>query len=215
MAIYAFVEIHNYSLPIANIFAALTVALPPLAGIALEAWSTFKARHANANGGALQGSPVFLLLSAAFLIFEVVLATLAGTHIAPAAGLSCPLQERWQHLFSIKDADRIKRIQDGFNCCGFKSPRDMAFPFPPNPNGAEACMVRYERDTSCAAPWAALERKVAAMLLVVPIGVFLWKVCTRTCPSDSTADQTRVCIVPGLKEGKLLATVYRPIADRG
>jgi len=54
----------------------------------------------------------------------------------------------------------------------------MAWPFPGNGRGADACVVRYaERaDKPCLEDWRDMERKVAIVLLVVPLGVFLWKV---------------------------------------
>ena len=52
----------------------------------------------------------------------------------------------------------------------------MAFPFPDANHGSDACVVRYERDTACIDPWRDEERKVAIMLLIVPLAVFLWKV---------------------------------------
>ena len=52
----------------------------------------------------------------------------------------------------------------------------MAFPFPDARHGADTCEVRYERDIRCLEPWREEERKVAIMLLVIPIAVFVWKV---------------------------------------
>ncbi len=52
----------------------------------------------------------------------------------------------------------------------------MAWPFPDGNHGVDACVVRYERDARCLEPWREEERKVAIMLLVVPIAVFVWKV---------------------------------------
>ena len=41
------------------------------------------------------------------------------------------------------------------------------------------CSVRFEERTrACLEPWRDEERKVAVMLLIVPVGVFLWKVCS-------------------------------------
>lgn len=76
----------------------------------------------------------------------------------------------------MKDAKSILRIQDAFDCCGFNSPQDMAFPFPDKTHGADTCMVRYERSTSCIEPWRAAERQVAIIMLVIPVAVFAWKV---------------------------------------
>lgn len=71
----------------------------------------------------------------------------------------------------------MRRIQDAFQCCGLASMKDMAWPFPDANHAAEACMVRYEeRSTACMDPWRDEERKVAIMLLIVPVMVFLWKV---------------------------------------
>lgn len=54
----------------------------------------------------------------------------------------------------------------------------MAWPFRDASHGDDACMIRYEeRDRACLDPWRDEERKVAIMLLIVPVMVFLWKVC--------------------------------------
>lgn len=52
----------------------------------------------------------------------------------------------------------------------------MAWPFPDAQHGSDACVVRYERDQACLGPWRGEERKVAIMLLVVPVAVFVWMV---------------------------------------
>ena len=173
LAAYALYTTNHYSLPIANVFAAFTVALPPLAGVALETIISFQSRLADQ--GELQTSKVFQAVNAAFLVYEAVLATLAGRHIAPVGGLLCPLQDKWTDLHT-KKSNRIKTIQDAFQCCGFKTVKHMAYPFAPHKNGDAACMIRYERDTACLEPWRNMERKVAIMLLIVPIGIFVWKV---------------------------------------
>lgn len=52
----------------------------------------------------------------------------------------------------------------------------MAWPFADKRHGVEACVVRYERSRACMEPWRREEQKVAVLLLVVPVAVFLWKV---------------------------------------
>lgn len=125
---------------------------------------------------------MFQAVNVAFIVYETVLATLAGTHIAPVGGLWCPLHDRWQELRQSRDAKSIQRIQDAFDCCGFKSPKDMAWPFQDKQHGADTCMIRFERDSACLEPWRATERKIAIMLLVVPVAVFLWKVALFLAP---------------------------------
>ena len=154
---------------------ALAIALPPLAGIALEVVLAINERLAAK--GQLQTSRVFQIVIAFFLVYESVLATLAGAHISPPGSLDCALRETWQKLFHRKEADCVRRIQDAFQCCGLGSMRDMAWPFPDATHGVDACLVRYEeRDRSCLDPWRDEERKVAIFLLIVPVMVFLWKV---------------------------------------
>ncbi|TKA83405.1 hypothetical protein B0A55_00333 [Friedmanniomyces simplex] len=185
LAAYALHSSHVYSLPIPDIICALTLALPPLAGIVLE--TVLSLHDSLAQKGQVQTSRIFQITITAFLIFETVLATLAGTHISPPGSLDCALRERWEELFRAKDGEKIVRIQDGFACCGLRSPRDMAFPFPDARHGSDACVVRYERAQACMDPWREEERKVAIMLLVVPLAVFVWKIAILLSPSSSSA----------------------------
>lgn len=105
-----------------------------------------------------------------------MIATLAGTRIAPLGGLTCSLQERWTELFRSKDGDDVRKIQDAFECCGFRSTNDMAFPFPGDGRGAGACVKAYGRDKACFEDWRGEERLVAGLMVAVAVGVFLWMV---------------------------------------
>ena len=68
-------------------------------------------------------------------------------------------------------------IQDALGCCWFASTRDMAWPFPGAGRGAGACEARFDGTVSrCLDGLRGEESKVGWMLMVVPIGVFLWKV---------------------------------------
>ncbi|KAK5175065.1 uncharacterized protein LTR77_000202 [Saxophila tyrrhenica] len=175
LAAYALRSSHTYSLPIPDVISALAIALPPLAGIALEI--VLAINEGLAAKGQLQTSRIFQIVIAFFLVYESVLATLAGTHISPPGSLDCALRETWEKLFRKKDAACVRRIQDAFQCCGYASVKDMAWPFVDAGHDANACVVRYEeRGRSCADPWRGEERKVAIMLLVVPLMVFVWKV---------------------------------------
>ena len=174
LAAYALHSTHVYSLPIPDVISALTITLPPLAGVAVE--TVLSLNEKLAARGQLQTSRVFQVVIAFFLVYESVLATLAGAHISPPGSLTCALRETWQKMFQAKEGECIRRIQDAFNCCGLMSVQDMAFPLPDGRHGTDACVVRYERDTACFEPWRQEERRVAVMLLVVPVAVFLWKV---------------------------------------
>lgn len=119
---------------------------------------------------------------AAFLIYETVVATLAGVYVSPFGGMQCALKDRWAALRSAKDADSIRKIQDAFNCCGLMSTKDMAWPFPEKAHpDVNRCVVRFDRSRACIEPWRAEEQRVAIMLMIVPIAVFLWKASSLFC----------------------------------
>nr|POE96396.1 hypothetical protein CFP56_56446 [Quercus suber] len=162
IAAYALHLSNAYSLPIANVIPALTVALPPLIGIALESVLTFRAQKRGRT--ASLSSTFFHLTIGAFLVYEAVLATLAGIHLAPSGSLTCGLRERWLTLYRAKNGKAIASIQDAFQCCGLASPLDMAFPFKDKTHGDNTCMVRYERRTGCLGAWNREERKVVVIL---------------------------------------------------
>ncbi|KAK5136007.1 hypothetical protein LTR08_004261 [Meristemomyces frigidus] len=221
LAAYALHSAHAYALPIPDIICALTVALPPLAGVALSATHTLdeglsSRRRSNGQQQSSQLSGASMAIFFFFSIYEAVLATLAGVHVAPQTSLNCALRERWQTLFRAKHADMIQNIQDAFNCCGLSSPRDMAFPFPDAQHGSDACMVRFERSESCMQPWRGEERRAAVMLLIVPLAVFVWKLAilffsTTNAPSSSWLPST--LRLPN-DDGKRHAAIeYRDVED--
>jgi hypothetical protein len=125
-----------------------------------------------------RNSKILQVVNSLFLIYETVLAALAGTHIAPMGGLMCPLKDKWEEMFRAKDGEHVRGIQDALECCGFRSVRDMAWPFPDGGKevGVDACVVRFERERACVEPWRDAERRMAVILLVVPVAVFLWQV---------------------------------------
>ncbi|KAF7196440.1 hypothetical protein HII31_02168 [Pseudocercospora fuligena] len=171
LAAYALHRCNALNLPIPNSLSAFIVALPPLAGIVLESLISFQ--YQLAAKGRIQNSKVFQSVNALFLVYEAVVATLAGTHIMPVGGLWCPLHDKWSEMFRNKNSQAIRSIQDAFACCGFASTKDMAWPFPDNKHGSDACVVRFERDTACLDPWRHEEQKIAIMLLVVPVVLFV------------------------------------------
>ena len=188
LAGYALHSCNKYHLPIPNAMSALTIALPPLAGVAIE--TCIALRDKLEARGQLQSSRILPVIMGIFLVYEAVLATLAGTHISPPGSLDCALRETWQHMFRTKDEASVRLIQSAFACCGFGSLRDMAWPFPDAQHGSDACVVRYERDVPCIGPWRGEERKVAILLLVVPLAVFVWMVrCLRSPPTRSHTDR--------------------------
>lgn len=113
-------------------------------------------------------------------ILTTVLATLYSLDLVPSATRDCELSTRWQQLFRTKDEPAIRAIQDALQCCGFRSARDMAWPFPPT--GVQ-CSARFDRAMACQGPWtAALERNAGLNFgVVLAVGVLqvspMWTPC--------------------------------------
>jgi hypothetical protein len=186
LAAYALHKIQTHHLPIPTPLGAFTLALPAIAGLALEALTGSTAAAASNNQrSTIKWSPTLPSTRAASLsqyaipllfVYESVLATLAGTYLAPVSGLRCGLDERWRALYQGKQGRVIGRIQDAFGCCGLHSVRDMAYPFPSKERGADACVKMYDRQSSCFEGWREEERGVAGLILAVSVGVAVWKV---------------------------------------
>lgn len=173
IAAYASHSSSTYHLPIPNSLTALTLALPPVAGLTIETSNALATalstspKHRQAAKSTIP--PVLLpgtLTLAALLIYETVIATLAGTKIGPVAALDGALRERWRALYEGGEERALMRLQERFRCCGLEGRGDMSVP---NRNGEV-----WER--GCLGPWRGEQRLVGGLMLGVAIGVFLWMV---------------------------------------
>jgi hypothetical protein len=169
---YAYYQIRTLSLPISQAFAIITLVLP----LAIV-FSTQTAYRLLQTYAAHPRPILFLALFAFQLIYETIIATLSLTFMVP----SCRLEEQWKRLNSNKDANAIRRIQDRFNCCGFNTVVDRAWPFPhgrPDEGfGADQCKRMFGRDRPCSGPWRQAEQLNAGALFAVAIIIFVVKVC--------------------------------------
>jgi hypothetical protein len=136
-------------------------------------------RHARNFPTVLLPSTLTIL---GLLVYITVVATLSGTHISPVGGLGCALREQWQSMFQEKHAGKIKRIQEAFDCCGFRSVRDMPFPFPGHGVSVDTCSQRYDRQVGCEGAWRDKERTVAGLMIGIAVGVFVWLVRSAVGP---------------------------------
>ncbi|KAF2760559.1 hypothetical protein EJ05DRAFT_498518 [Pseudovirgaria hyperparasitica] len=182
---YALYEINARSLPIPTVLGAITLALPVFSGLSVETVRATNRRRRRLLGSR-QASPFISNLVPLFCltIIEAVLATLAGTHIAPSGDLRCGMERRWQDMFHRKDGNHIRAIQDAFQCCGLASSHDMAWPFPDKQHTARSCEETFGRTKGCMGDWRKDEQQIAAILLIVPIIVFLWQMMVVTAPLE-------------------------------
>ena len=115
---------------------------------------------------------IFVLL----VIYETAIATLALTHMAPPSELVCGLERQWGALFSNKNAEAIRRIQEQFQCCGFRNVQDRAWPFPDRGHTAGACVEAFGRSDGCLGGWRQMEQVTAGLILLIAVVAFLLKV---------------------------------------
>ncbi|KAF2236545.1 hypothetical protein EV356DRAFT_498056 [Viridothelium virens] len=220
----------TYHLPIPTNLTAFALALPPLSGLAIEAATTLTRKGAprrdaltlRSNSTTVSSLPLILTLGV-LAVYETVVATLAGTYIAPQGSLECGLRDGWYALWN-RDGEAIRRIQDAFNCCGFKTLKDRAWPKAQNGGPAlEACREMYGRDQACFGSLRGEEQKVAGMLIAVAVGVFLWKVLIVSIPTSQPSwfsqmfdDDTSVRAGQRALEYQTtpVADEYEPYSDR-
>ncbi|KAH6895194.1 hypothetical protein B0T10DRAFT_209939 [Thelonectria olida] len=172
VAIYEHVNSTTLSLPISRPLTIIALLLPLFGAVNL--------RFFRSSGSSTSRRVLAIGLQALQAILVTVLATLFFSDVLPSAARTCLLSTTWQHLFSSHDADSIRRIQDAFNCCGFNTVRDRAWPFP-SQHGSRDCIETYGRNVACVGPWQmALQRNsglefgiALAVGLLQIVGVFL------------------------------------------
>jgi hypothetical protein len=171
------------SLPLSPVLTFLTILLPLFAAANATALPYLLREKAR--------SPARLLVKLAHpavaqgiqRILIVVLATLYTTYMVPGASRDCSLSTIWSRLFRAKDAQSVKAIQDAFECCGFRSVKDMAWPFPPVD---VACAQRFDRALPCRGPWSSALQRSAGVELGVVVIVAILQVCKRPTRTRET-----------------------------
>lgn len=159
------------SLPLSPVLTFLTILVPLLAAANATALPYLLREKARSPGRLLVRLAHPAITQGLQGILLVVLATLYTTYVVPGATRDCGLSNIWGRLFRAKDAQSVRAIQDAFECCGFRSVKDMAWPFPPVDI---ACAQRFDRVLPCRGPWTgALQRSGGVELGVVVVVAIL------------------------------------------
>jgi hypothetical protein len=163
LAGYAWYLSSRFTLPPSTATSILTTLLP-LLSIASTRFSRLPA----------EGSPwralLVLLLTT---VGEGVLGTLAATHLTPS---TCELEQVWRALYIHKNGPAVRTIQDAFECCGFRSLKDMAYPFPQADISPNNCMLSTKRTRSCLDSWQGEEQLIGGLMLLVVILTFFMRI---------------------------------------
>ncbi|KAK0639165.1 hypothetical protein B0T16DRAFT_497305 [Cercophora newfieldiana] len=179
VAIYEHTKTTTLSLPVSPILTILTIALPLLAAIH-AIYQPSLLRAASAKTASTLQNLLPTLLQAIQLILTTVLATLLTSDAVPSPLRECLLETRWKQFWTSHDAESIRRIQDALNCCGFRTVKHMAWPFPSGPPGGggseESCAVRFGRTVACREPWQSAMQGAGGWDAAVVVAVGLLQV---------------------------------------
>ncbi|KAK0705587.1 hypothetical protein B0H67DRAFT_558161 [Lasiosphaeris hirsuta] len=163
VAIYAHIKTTSLSLPTSPLLTLLPALLPAISLL------TTLPRLTNA------------LLPWALQTLQLLLTTILATLLLSPTP-PCTLETKWRAFWTSHDATKIRAIQDALDCCGFRSVKDMAWPFP-SKEGGVACAARFGRTEACAGPWEAAMRgekgTLAGVVLVVGVVQIVYIVAAR------------------------------------
>lgn len=171
------------SLPVPIALRVFAILLPILGG-----FNTFFTRPSFSSNRRATFSPggsrlppnvqmtIYTAANAIQGILTTVLITLFGTFMAPISDpvASCRLSSQWDHFWRTHDDSTISRLQNRFDCCGFRKPQDRAWPFPNRENNhTTQCMELFHRKMPCQEPWGQELRANAgaAVAIFVVVGV--------------------------------------------
>ncbi|KAI5464964.1 hypothetical protein BGZ63DRAFT_379102 [Mariannaea sp. PMI_226] len=154
----------NLSLPMSPVVSILTTILP-LAAFVITTTHPSLLRYSQASNGRIRRLAPFIIQTLQGLAVTI-LATLLFEGVVPSRGLDCAMETDWMDMFRAHDGDGIRRIQDSFDCCGFNSVKDRAYPFPHN--APSTCSETYGRSIPCRGPWRrAMQTFVGTELFIV------------------------------------------------
>ncbi|MCJ1354628.1 MAG: hypothetical protein MMC33_004617 [Icmadophila ericetorum] len=104
---------------------------------------------------------------------DTIIIALSAYQLAPGT-LNCALETRWQAYYQSisRNEKAVRTIQDSLKCCGFRSVKDRAWPFPDKEdNDVYACKIKYgkKRDIACIGGWQKQEQLVLGVFIAVGI----------------------------------------------
>ena len=162
-------RIRYLSLPVSQVTAVATLLVPPVTGLSLR-----QSRDV-AFSGKTRGR-FAMTVTVLLIIYYTVIVTLSMSHMVPPNNLTCGLEQQWLRLFTAKDQNAIKRIQDSHQCCGLHSAKDKAWPFPDGNHGSDACLNAFGRKKPCFGDWRRDEQIVGGLMILVAVITALIKV---------------------------------------
>ncbi|KAF3931241.1 hypothetical protein ABW19_dt0207502 [Dactylella cylindrospora] len=180
--------ISRYNIPISAVVPILSTFLPPVDLLSVIKTVENIASPANRK----KGRPLsfrYLFVHLLLLIAPIVLLTNSAQSLGPS---DCQLQGLWRSWFQAKNEAPVHDLQTKLQCCGYKTPLDMAYPFPYKPKKgnqgepilADACYkISKEKAGPCYPLWEeqvktagglmVASNSVMAILKVIPRATLL------------------------------------------
>lgn len=173
----------SLSLPLSSASTIAAILLPVLSFLNTLYYNF----HSLSSTRAGSRDPVFLpqALQVLQTIFATVLATTFYSDISSDSAQRCLLSTRWQKLWSDHDSAAVRRIQDTWDCCGFNSIKDRAWPFPHKGSPQPDCATQWGRTIACGQPWGGAMRQSAGLEFGIVVVVSLLQVSWTTPPFPS------------------------------
>ncbi|KAL2001295.1 hypothetical protein VTN02DRAFT_1937 [Thermoascus thermophilus] len=157
---------------VGTLLPLLTFAIPPIYSLLRTAVRSRKSPNEIRSRLFTILLPV---LSHLLTLVPTAVATLALTYLVPGDILNCRLENLWQSYYHTKNERAIRGIQYELQCCGLRSVRDRAWPFKDGSRGYGdgECEKRFGYGRSCLALWRGEEQRVAGMVFVAAVVVWL------------------------------------------
>ncbi|KAL4869023.1 hypothetical protein BDV12DRAFT_168481 [Aspergillus spectabilis] len=162
----------GFFLPLPSWVPILATLLPPLTLIVLAITRViFEAASRTSN----RWTHTFQIVNHLHTILLTVIATVALSYLFPETALSCQLEQQWQAFFQLKNSHAIRAIQNRFQCCGFRSIHDRAWPFKDRNHGDNACELQLGYQRSCFGPWREMQQGTSWMVFAAVLCVLVAK----------------------------------------
>ncbi|RCI11354.1 hypothetical protein L249_7133 [Ophiocordyceps polyrhachis-furcata BCC 54312] len=199
VAVVVYFHASHLSLPLPKSITFLAMLLPIMAFLNAYIYPNLLLRASSSSSPSSSPQPTQsrlsptrlapLVLQASQALLTAVLATaflLRGLVPSPLV-VDFLLDARWNHLFLGRRrgdaASPIELVQDSFDCCGFRTLDDRAFPF----DGPPSCADEYHRVRPCRIPWARAMQATSAIDFAVVLTVGLMQLLGLLLMRERTA----------------------------
>ncbi|OJD12452.1 hypothetical protein AJ78_06967 [Emergomyces pasteurianus Ep9510] len=170
---YSWIRTSKYFLPLPIPLSGITTFLPIITAILIPLPANLAARGGvrrldTALLGLIDNGRLTAILQHLLTVIPTALATFTISYFMPGDLVGCRLENQLQSFYSHKNANASRAIQDRLQCCGLRSTRDRAWPFP---GGSEQrdCTSTSGYTQCCLSGWQGAQREAASMIFAAAV----------------------------------------------